>query len=136
MPKRAPTPCREIGCAGLSYEKAHEGYCEAHLGTRDANKARYRATALRRRQARPEQVALDAFYGTAAWKRTRRAHIALEPLCRHCGQQGIIKAGEVVDHIIERKDGGADHAHDNLQTLCNGCHGIKTRAELLRRREQ
>jgi 5-methylcytosine-specific restriction protein A len=136
MPKRAPTPCRDPGCPELVYEKAAQGYCAAHQCRVQERKARYERTSKQRRRQDATQARLDVFYNGANWKRVRDAHKALEPLCRHCAAQGIIKAGDMVDHIQERRDGGADYDHNNLQTLCNSCHAIKTQAERMRRRQQ
>ena len=66
----------------------------------------------------------DRYYGTQAWRRLRTA--ALERDRFHCtdafcttphrGAAGRL----VVDHIVERRGGGADHL-SNLRTLCPAC---------------
>jgi 5-methylcytosine-specific restriction protein A len=38
-----------------------------------------------------------------------------------------------VDHIVERKDGGADYDPGNLETLCATCHARKTTGERVKR---
>jgi 5-methylcytosine-specific restriction protein A len=43
--------------------------------------------------------------------------------CQRCGSPGY-----EVDHIINVARGGTDD-DDNLQTLCPGCHDLKTRTE-------
>ena len=62
-------------------------------------------------------------YNTKAWRQTRRAIIADEPLCRMCAQVGQTTAAQVVDHI-ERVADAPDKAFDpdNLQPLCKSCH--------------
>lgn len=61
--------------------------------------------------------------------RTRPAHIAREPWCRSCMEQGRGPVrGTEVDHITPLSAGGT-HAESNLQTLCHSCHGRKTAAE-------
>ena len=71
----------------------------------------------------------DQFYQGKRWRYLRNSYIRKNPLCVMCGDNGIIKEGNVVDHIIPRRQGGSDYNLDNLQTLCNSCHGIKSRNE-------
>lgn len=55
----------------------------------------------------------------------------IEPLCRHCKQQGLIVPAEQVDHI-QRFSGTDDPLRldpANLQSLCMRCHQRKTAAE-------
>ena len=140
MPRAAPTPCRVPMCPELVHSRKHVGYCDLHAEMRKAHtikdptarrSANARANAKRR--ADKEQAQLDRFYSSAIWRKTRAAHRAREPLCRMCAEAGRIKAGDVVDHIVERRDGGSDYDPTNLQTLCHACHGIKTRIEHERR---
>ena len=51
------------------------------------------------------------------------------PLCDHCSEKGITKSADVVDHIIEIRDGGDPLSYDNLQALCHKCHNKKTAQE-------
>ena|SRR5260370_31821246 len=68
---------------------------------------------------RPE--AHDPYYGTQAWRRLRA--IVLERdgyrcTALACGTPGRgIGAPLIVDHVVERRKGGADHL-SNLRTLC------------------
>ncbi|MDR2342834.1 MAG: HNH endonuclease [Campylobacteraceae bacterium] len=66
-------------------------------------------------------TALSKFYKSAQWKKIRERVLAKEPFCRICG-----RAAQVVDHIVEIKDGGSKLAYDNLQPLCHSCHNRKT----------
>lgn len=140
MPRGAPTPCRAPSCPGLVHSKKHVGYCELHADLRKAHgtnnpegRKAANARANAKRRADKDQAKLDRFYNSPMWKRARTAHRAREPLCRMCAEAGIIKAGDMVDHIVERRDGGSNYDTTNLQTLCNGCHSIKTKAERERR---
>ena len=87
---------------------------------------RYQNTTRLRRQQDLIQAELDAFYKKAPWKKCREAYIASSPLCEHCSSRGVTKPADVVDHIIERRDGGSNYDHSNLQSLCHGCHNEKT----------
>lgn len=42
--------------------------------------------------------------------------------------RGLVK-GAHIDHIVRRKDGGAETDERNLQTLCRECHDKKSRLE-------
>ncbi len=51
------------------------------------------------------------------------------PLCNHCLEEGFITVGNVCDHIIPIKRGGAKLDKSNLQWLCHDCHAIKSGKE-------
>jgi 5-methylcytosine-specific restriction protein A len=59
----------------------------------------------------------------------RDQHKAIEPLCRECKKSGIIKAGQMIDHLIPIRDGGEKYDHENLQTLCWSHHSEKSANE-------
>ena len=66
-------------------------------------------------------------YG-AAWQRVRLSVILRDKgLCQGCLQQGIIRQGRDVDHIMAKSQGGTD-AMDNLRLLCRRCHADATAA--------
>ena len=69
-------------------------------------------------------------YNRKAWRDLRL--LALERdnnRCVKCGISGDIARLEI-DHIIERKDGGADIPPLSMvQTLCMSCHQLKTNRE-------
>lgn len=67
------------------------------------------------------------------WQRLRLMFLRAHPLCVVCGQAGRVVAATDVDHIVAKRDGGAD-AWDNLQSLCHACHSRKTMSELNQRR--
>lgn len=133
MPRKAPTQCRTLSCPGLHHGTALEfkGYCEPCSPAASAAHAlKYRKVSQRRRE---QSTTLDRFYATKEWRACRNAHIKREPLCRHCGDRGRTKPADVVDHIVERKDGGSNFANDNLQSLCHTCHNTKTGVERRKR---
>ena len=71
-------------------------------------------------------------YRTSDW-RARRVRILVRDAytCRSCGRVVYGKAAHV-DHRVPLEDGGTDH-DSNLQTLCESCHGAKTREEQRRK---
>jgi 5-methylcytosine-specific restriction protein A len=97
-------------------------YCDAH---RKSNTARIN----RERQANPVKRQRNAFYDSKAWRDLRAWQLAEHPLCAHCELAGLLVSATVADHIIERKNGGAELDSDNLQSLCASCHGKKTRRD-------
>jgi 5-methylcytosine-specific restriction enzyme A len=84
------------------------GYCRRHGGQLDAGRRK------------PADV---AFYQSPAWRAASAAAVAAEPLCRICRR----KASALADHIVERRDGGADFARRNIQAVCWSCHSKKTK---------
>lgn len=69
-----------------------------------------------------------SFYNSPFWRSLREACGERDKyVCQMCGHP----AGKSfhADHIVPREDGGADEL-DNLQTLCDKCHGRKTSREL------
>jgi len=75
-------------------------------------------------------------YGTTRWRRLRDAYIRHNPLCELCSKVGLVTPGEVVDHVIELKDGGAPWDVGNLMTVCRECHQKKTGEEVKKRRRR
>lgn len=72
-------------------------------------------------------------YNGWKWKKTTSAFRKANPLCVECLKKGIStdatgKNG-VTDHITPINEGGAIYDWDNLQTLCNKCHNIKSAKE-------
>ena len=63
-------------------------------------------------------------YNSSAWHKLRLVHLAIEPLCIMCEDDGVD-----VDHIKPIEDGGELLNPLNLQTMCKSCHSKKTRDE-------
>jgi 5-methylcytosine-specific restriction endonuclease McrA len=66
----------------------------------------------------PQPSELRRFYGSKAWKDTRKKVLSAEPFCRTCG-----KVAEEVDHILTARE----YPHlrldpSNLRSLCSACH--------------
>lgn len=116
MPVRAKRVCNAIGCGNVTGNTG--GYCDNCSQTgRDetANQRRHKQT--------------DPFYYSTEWRRFRSWWLRGHPLCVFCGQPG-----EMVDHIVPIKAGGARLDPDNAQTSCNRCHNKKTGSERTARR--
>ena len=69
------------------------------------------------------------FYHSTEWKHKRQEILERDyGLCQRCGMDA-----ELVDHIIPSKDDWSDRLNnDNLQSLCRGCHKIKTKREWMK----
>lgn len=69
---------------------------------------------------------VDRYYATKGWQYLRRRQLALQPRCQQetAGVRCPYAATDV-DHIVPRKEGGAD-ALANLQSLCHPHHSAKT----------
>ncbi|MCT4662150.1 MAG: HNH endonuclease [Tissierellales bacterium] len=79
------------------------------------------------------EVSQSGFYNNQAWQKIRNYYISYNPLCERCLKKGILKEAEVVDHIIpltldDVNDNNQSllYGDDNLMSLCNKCHAIKT----------
>ena len=73
-----------------------------------------------------------AHYVSAEWRAIRQRILIRDAYtCAACGRV-IFGPKAHVDHIKPLEEGGTDDEM-NLQTLCESCHGRKTRAEQSRR---
>jgi 5-methylcytosine-specific restriction endonuclease McrA len=65
----------------------------------------------------------EGFYHSREWLRLM-ARIKRErgAFCQRCGSGGRI----IGDHIVERKDGGAELDESNVELMCVPCHNTKT----------
>lgn len=107
MPYASPKPCTYPGCGALS----KGGRCDVH---------------------KPEKLRKSAHQRgyTYKWSKAAKQYLKEHPLCRRCGEQGVTKAAEVVDHVIPHKgDMGLFWDRSNWQALCSTCHNIKTAKE-------
>lgn len=106
MPLSAPRPCPKPGCPTLIRGK--QRYCVEHGRVVE--------------QQKPQRLRGDAGV------RRRRLFLQQNPLCKHCADEGRIKVGDEVDHVVSLADGGED-VWANLQTLCFDHHSAKTARE-------
>lgn len=70
------------------------------------------------------------FYKTTAWRHTREQVLTRDySTCVRCGLEG-----NIVDHIVPSEDDWEDRLNvDNLETLCQRCHNLKTRREWVKK---
>ena len=68
----------------------------------------------------PKQA--ESFYTSTVWRALAAKMKRAQPFCGVCGS----KARLVADHIVERRDGGADFDPANIQVLCHAHHQAKT----------
>ena len=67
----------------------------------------------------------DDPYHTNRWTRLSRVFRAEHPLCAECQRQGIVKAADVVDHIVPWPVCQDFYDRSNLQSLCEDCNRAK-----------
>lgn len=83
--------------------------------------------AMPARLAAPPKVA-DPFYLSADW-RALVARLKRErgPVCQHEAHVGDRRCDRLIgDHVVERRDGGADLDPTNIMLVCPTCHARKT----------
>lgn len=61
-------------------------------------------------------------YKTYRWQKIRKAHMAQQPLCVMCEQQGKLVLGKICDHIIPHKGNEELFFNGKLQSLCKLHH--------------
>ena len=115
MPEPPRRPCRHRGCPNLTRDQA--GWCDDHR--RDHTWASNKG-----------KSSTDRGYGKW-WRRLREVVMKRDRgICQECGA-----IATCVDHIKPKAEGGTDDV-DNLQALCDTCHGRKTAEEAKRGRRK
>lgn len=128
MPRKSMRKCSELHCPNLT----NDTYCAKHSKDREDRDRQSDREYKRLRQDKKEQ----SFYSSSEWIRLRDYKKQCNPLCQHCLAQGKLTPVEVIDHVIEIKDNFSLRlSFDNLESLCNRCHAIKT-AKVRREREK
>lgn len=83
---------------------------------------------------RRDKQTYDEVYNTTRWRLIRDLRLKAScGLCDMCRENGIIAKADVVDHIIEIKDGGEPFDLRNTQSLCHYHHNKKTAKERKKR---
>jgi 5-methylcytosine-specific restriction protein A len=101
MPDAPPSRCAEPECQELTTK----GRCEAHKRKAWANRSEAWGSG-----------------STRKWREFRAARLVAEPQCRWCGSKKDLEA----DHILPLSQGGSKWDPDNVQTLCESCHEVKS----------
>jgi 5-methylcytosine-specific restriction protein A len=70
----------------------------------------------------------NPFYWSETWRKLRRLKLQHNSLCQDCFDAGILRPATTVDHVRAIRDGGAPLALENLRSLCQACHSVKTDA--------
>lgn len=72
----------------------------------------------------------ERFYQSREWRElVRRIKAERGNWCARCGSKHRV----IGDHIVERKDGGAELDPANIELLCQACHNRKTAQARARR---
>ncbi|HCG9221686.1 TPA: HNH endonuclease [Vibrio parahaemolyticus] len=124
--------CASAGCRNIT-TKRHCTSCQAVIDKRSKEYAKKRA---RKSSARYEDK-YKSFYGSPEWRSLRDKKLRKDPLCEDCKDNGFIREGKDVDHVIEIKDDWSLRLDiTNLRTLCRSCHMRKTARERTNRRNE
>lgn len=115
MPRKIKKACRKQGCGAVTTDKG--GYC-AKCKTTEAGWVKHSKG----------KSDTERGYGWS-WRKHRLKVLERDNyLCRHCLAEGRAVAGNQVDHILPKSQGGTNDL-SNLQTLCKKHHDIKTAKE-------
>jgi len=112
MPNKPNKYCAAYPCPNLAINGA---YCVEHR------------PAAAQKETHP-------FYLSVQWRRFRDWYLGKHPLCEQCEREGRLTPAQMVDHVIEIKDGGALTDESNAMSLCWKCHALKTADERSKRK--
>lgn len=114
MATRPLKPCNKQGCPELVRDGA---YCDKHKDDR----VKYYDKHERNQESK-------RFYQSKEWKIVRAYVMARDKgLCLHCLQDDKFTKADVVDHIIPIIVDWSRRLDDtNCQSLCHGCHNVKS----------
>ena len=80
----------------------------------------------RKNEYKDHRKKTDKYYQSKEWKLLRRLCLVRDSyLCQYCNERGIIKTGNIADHVTPRNAGGKDEL-SNLKTCCESCHAKKS----------
>ena len=127
MPIAPKHPCNWTNCAELVNKG--QSYCPKHQAEYEQRKAEHKKILDKKYDTFYRNAESSKIYASMRWRKLRNWWIKRHPLCEECLKRGLIQSAEVVDHIQPLRDGGAAWSAQNLQSLCNSCHRVKTIAE-------
>ena len=109
-------PCHHPTC--IEHVSRRGDVCPAHQGkTRTARQTIQHHYDQHHRDADAKQ-----FYNSARWQRAREAKLAECPFCERCTREWARHVHHIVP--LKRCTPQQQTAHDNLMSLCPGCHTI------------
>lgn len=117
-----PTAYKRCPKCKAVIERQHK-YCELCTPKVKAEHNREYDKSYRNQEAK-------TFYNSKEWQRVRYSILSKNPFC---AVEGCNRPADVVDHIVEIRDGGGRLDLANLQPLCHYHHNIKTAEEKRKR---
>ena len=115
------TKCGTLGCNNA--RSRYNSNCMEHGGRDISAQIKYNPNDIERRQTNEQ-------YNTRQWRTQRIAQLSKYPLCAKCMSEGIVAPAQCVDHLFPWTQIGKHAFYANVyQSLCNGCHTIKTHLE-------
>lgn len=119
-------PCNYINCNNLT----RTSYCEGHSYIVEERKKEREKERYKKYNKYKRDKETQKFYDGREWRGIRQQFIRTNTLCKRCLDSKRITHADVVDHIIPIKvDWNKRLDINNLQSLCNKCHAIKTQED-------
>lgn len=73
-------------------------------------------------KARERAGKYSHLYRTPRWRAIRKSQLQIEPLCRLCYKNGIVKLANICDHIEPHRGNMVKFWNGPFQSLCKHCH--------------
>lgn len=114
--------CSHTGCKSLI--PFNERYCDKHK-PKDSHASKTSDYA-------------NMIHASSKWRKTSRLYREANPICEACiraskegdqSRDGMINLATSVDHIVPLFAGGEPYDWDNLQSLCDYHHSMKSQRE-------
>ena len=121
--------CRYRGCHTMVVMP--DQYCSQHINQARSNRSEYNRIYNATVRQRADNAVRYRFYKSKVWQSLRVNILKRDMyLCQYCKEQGRVKSGNIVDHIVPIEyDSSLRVDPDNLVTACKECHNAKTRWE-------
>jgi 5-methylcytosine-specific restriction protein A len=71
---------------------------------------------------RRERLEWRRWYGTQRWRKRAKRQLMIEPLCRICAAEGVVRPASHADHIVPHRGDYQLFWCGELQSLCERCH--------------
>lgn len=116
----------------VHYRRVWQGEAKKRVKSKNFVTAEQRAAGVVDYYLSPQHLAhRKAFFGLV-WNKNKGksgGYVKTKNLfCVCCADDGLVVEATVMDHVIPRNKGGADHVH-NYQALCGRCHDAKSARE-------